>query len=181
MHPDILDALRLALAHHENAMRRRGYAFGGAAYEEENSPANFYTPRASGSPTGVNLPPPPQTNRFGGNPADPGLKSGSSYNWPALFPSSGSGSNIPHPPPPPGPSGLLGMSDPQKNASGTPTYDWPFPYPSMGGQQWGGSEWGGGMGGGSGLKNGPAVSWPSSSTQQNPYGSQDYPAGEDDG
>ena len=51
MHPDIIDALRLALANHPEFVRRRSYAFGGGTPDELSSysPANLYTQQASSS------------------------------------------------------------------------------------------------------------------------------------
>lgn len=133
MHPDIIAALRLALAHHGAlARRRRRYAFGGGAYEAQQSPANLYTPQANRGPSA-----PPQqgqmSNRYSGGPENSGSGGAQPYKWSPLYPASGSGTNIPYPAPPPGPSGLLGSGN-STSMPGTaaPSYGWPFPYSAMG-------------------------------------------------
>lgn len=165
MHPDIIDALRLALANHPEFVRRRSYAFGGGTPDELSSysPANFYTQQASSSAP-INSAPTNSApmnsnqqnqspNRYGGRPADAGLSGGQPYKWTPLYPDSGSGSNIPYPAPPPGPSGLLGNATAMTHPGTAPSYDWPLPYLAMGQNQQTNS-----MFGGSGLKNGPSTS-----------------------
>jgi len=141
MHPDIIAALRLAFAHHNaRNQRRRRYAFGGGAYEEQMSPANFYTPQANRAPTSParQNPTPDQQN---GTPDSFGMGNAQPYKWSPLYPATGSGTNIPHPAPPPGASSATTMS------GAPPAYSWGFPYSSMGDPNMGA--------GGTGFKNGP--------------------------
>lgn len=159
MHPDIIDALRLALAHHPAfANRRRGYAMGGSPMAAGYDPTSYYTPRITdganpfpagmaGMPNQPNQPMPPKST----------AQTGQSYTWAPLYPSAGSGVNIPHPPPPVGPSGLLGYAGSQPTLGNAPAYDWPLPYQAMGGGQWGGGQWGNGLNSGTGLKTGPST------------------------
>lgn len=132
MHPDIIAALRLAFANHPAfARRRRRYAFGGGAYEAQQSPANLYTPQANRGPSA-----PPQQgqmpNRYSGGPENAGSGSAQPYKWSPLYPASGSGTNIPYPAPPPGPQNMVGQQSAVSSQGGSPSYSWPFPYSSMG-------------------------------------------------
>lgn len=178
MHPDIIDALRLALANHPEFVRRRSYAFGGGTPDEltSYSPANFYTQQASSSsPPNSNqqnsTPQNQSSTRYGGRPVDSGLSGAQPYKWTPLYPSSGSGSNIPYPAPPPGPSGLLGNAAAMTHPGTAPSYDWPFPYMAMGQDQSNNSA----FGGGTGLKNGPSMgAYMPQLPFQNPDDNSDY-------
>lgn len=132
MHPDIIAALRLALAHHGAlARRRRRYAFGGGAYEAQQSPANLYTPQANRGPSAS-----PQQgqapDRYSGSPENLGSTTAQPYKWSPLYPASGSGTNIPYPAPPPGPQSMLSQQSATNTPGAAPSYSWPFPYSAMG-------------------------------------------------
>lgn len=156
MHPDILDALRLAMSYYPTVTRRRGYAFGGIPSADSFNPTTYYTPKATNSSVpsypGQAANSGPSDNRN----AAPGLMNNQTYNWSPLYPQNGSGTNIPHPSPPPGPYSTLGMSAPSSTLGAAPSYDWPLPYSGMGGMQ-GSAPWSVSSSGGSGLKNGPGA------------------------
>lgn len=147
MHPDIIDALRLAMAQHPEFLRRRNYAFGGSPMASGFDPTSYYTPQVSNSMTpfiGQDIPDRPEQV--------PTTQTGQSYAFAPLYPAAGSGVNIPKPPPPVGHNALMGASGGHQQQNAMVSPNWQLPYDSMRNSQLGGA-----MATGSGLKTGPAA------------------------
>lgn len=143
--PRILEALRIT-RDLRYPVFRRGYAMGGAPSMQMFDPTTYYTPRTN-TPADPFMSSPLDDEY--GSQAVPTLHTGSSaYPRASIYPTAGSGVNVPRPPPPAGIHGLLGY------ATGMPP-NLPMAYPGMNNNQFAGGTMGGMSG--TGLKTGPGM------------------------